>query len=115
MAMGNLCYAQGIECPYATVSGQCLDYIYDDYDICEMLGDKMPPKDLSSEDRRYWILKYYNHEYKRDELCIGCRSNDCDYCPNDDGYHCYGCPCDTCKKVDGKRSNFRPLGQWHYF
>ena len=57
MAMGNFCYAQGIECPYATVCVQCLDDIYEDYGICEMLGDDMPPKELSAEDRRAWVMK----------------------------------------------------------
>lgn len=42
MAMGNFCYAQGVECPYATAYGQCLDDIYEDFGICEMLGDDMP-------------------------------------------------------------------------
>lgn len=56
MAMGNFCYAQGIECPYATVYGTCLDYIYEDYDLCEMLGDDMPPKELSTEERINWII-----------------------------------------------------------
>lgn len=46
MAMGNFCYAQGIECPYATAYGQCLDDIYEDFGICEMLGDDMPSKEL---------------------------------------------------------------------
>ena len=57
MAMGNFCYAQGIECPYATVCGQCLDDIYEDYGICDMLGDDMPPKELSAADRRAWVMK----------------------------------------------------------
>ncbi len=54
MAMGNYCYAQGIECPYATVSGTCLDDIYEDFDICEMFGDMMPPKNLPRDERRAW-------------------------------------------------------------
>ena len=28
MAMGNFCYIQSIECPYATVLGTCRDDIY---------------------------------------------------------------------------------------
>lgn len=39
-------------------------------------------------------------------LCDGCLSKDCDYCPKDDGYKCRWCPCDTCKVVDGKRTNW---------
>lgn len=40
------------------------------------------------------------------ELCEGCLSKDCDCCPKDDGYKCRFCPCDTCKVVDGKRTNW---------
>ena len=29
MAMGNYCFIQGIECPYATSCGDCIDDIYD--------------------------------------------------------------------------------------
>lgn len=57
MAMGNYCYAQGIECSYATTTGQCKDYIFDDFGICEMLGDEMPPKELSKDCRRKWCMK----------------------------------------------------------
>jgi hypothetical protein len=39
-------------------------------------------------------------------LCEGCLSNNCDFCPKDDGYKCRWCPCDTCKVVDGKRTNW---------
>lgn len=56
MAMGNYCYAKRIECEYSTVCGHCLDYIYEDYGICEMEGDDMPPKELSSEERVKWVL-----------------------------------------------------------
>lgn len=56
MAMGNYCFIQGIECPYATSCGDCLDDIYDEYELCEMLGDDMPPKELSAEDRIQWVL-----------------------------------------------------------
>lgn len=56
MAMGNYCYAQGIECPYATTYGNCLDDIYEDYGLCEMLGDDMPPKGLSKKDKVKWII-----------------------------------------------------------
>ena len=58
MAMGNYCYIQGIECPYATSCGQCKDDIYDDFGICEMLGDDMPPKELSEVDRRRWVYQH---------------------------------------------------------
>lgn len=43
MAMGNFCYIQSIECPYATVLGTCRDDIYSDFNKCEMNGDDMPP------------------------------------------------------------------------
>lgn len=52
MAMGNFCYAKGIECTYATVCGNCADDIYEDFDLCEMEGDTMPPKELPAEERR---------------------------------------------------------------
>ncbi len=52
MAMGNYCYAQCIECPYATTLGVCLDDIYGDFGICEMLGDDMPPKEADTDTRR---------------------------------------------------------------
>lgn len=54
MAMGNYCYIQSIEYPYATVTGQCQDDIYDDFDKCEMQGDEMPPKEWPAEERRKW-------------------------------------------------------------
>lgn len=57
MAMGNFCYAQGIECPYATASGDCLDDIFSAYDLCEMLGDDMPPKGLPAEERRSLAIR----------------------------------------------------------
>lgn len=57
MAMGNYCYAQGIECHYATAYGQCQDDIYEDFGICEMLGDEMPPKELPETYRREWCMK----------------------------------------------------------
>ena len=56
MAMGNFCHIKLIECEYATVCGQCLDDIYDEYGICEMEGDDMPPKELSPEERVKWVL-----------------------------------------------------------
>lgn len=31
MAMGNFCYIQNIECPYATALGTCRDDIYSDF------------------------------------------------------------------------------------
>lgn len=55
MAMGNYCYAQGIECEYANACGNCIDDIYEDFGLCEMEGDDMPPKDMSSEERREWV------------------------------------------------------------
>lgn len=42
MAMGNFCKIQQIECPHATSLGTCKDDIYDEYGLCEMLGDEMP-------------------------------------------------------------------------
>ena len=60
MAMGNFCYAQGIECPYATTYGNCRDDIYEDYGLCEMLGDDMPPIELPTEDRKKWIMNKKN-------------------------------------------------------
>lgn len=60
MAMGNYCFIQGIECPYATSCGDCLDDIYYEYGLCEMLGDDMPPKELSTEDRIQWVLTKKN-------------------------------------------------------
>lgn len=57
MAMGNFCYAQGIECPYADTCGQCQDDIYSDFGICEMLGDDLPPKEWPTELRREWCKK----------------------------------------------------------
>ena len=52
MAMGHLCWREMIECPYATTTGQCLDDIVDDFGLCEMYGDNLPPKDMSTEQRR---------------------------------------------------------------
>ena len=60
MAMRNFCYAQGIECPYATAGGHCLDDIYEDFGVCEMLGDELPPKELSAADGRAWITNKYH-------------------------------------------------------
>lgn len=57
MAMGNFCYMELIECPYATSTGGCLDDIYDEFGICEMHGDDMPPKELSIDDRHRWCIK----------------------------------------------------------
>lgn len=61
MAMGNYCYIQSIECPYATVTGRCQDYIYDDFDKCEMQGDEMPPKEWPAEERRKWCQIKHAH------------------------------------------------------
>lgn len=58
MAMGYYCYIKGIECPYATAIGDCLDNIYGDFGLCEMEGEDMPPKDLDSESRRQWCRDY---------------------------------------------------------
>ena len=52
MAMGNYCYREAIECPYATSMGDCLDNIADYFGLCEMRGDEMPPKGLSTEERQ---------------------------------------------------------------
>lgn len=52
MAMGNYCYREYIECPYATATGDCLDDIEDDFGLCEMRGDEMPPKEADTEERR---------------------------------------------------------------
>lgn len=53
MAMGNFCYEQEIECPYATVLGCCVD---GESGLCEMLGDKMKiptVAELNRIDSRY--------------------------------------------------------------
>ena len=68
MAMGNYCFIQGIECPYATSCGDCLDDIYDEYGLCEMLGDDMPPKELSAEDRIQWVLTKIKGKFDSEEL-----------------------------------------------
>lgn len=52
MAMGNFCKEKGIECPYATTMGLCLDDIHSDFGLCEMEGDDMPPKGLPPVERR---------------------------------------------------------------
>lgn len=57
MAMGNYCYIELIECPYATITGDCLDDIYDKFGICEMHGDNMPPKGLSRDEWHRWCIK----------------------------------------------------------
>lgn len=74
MAMGNYCYIQNIECPYATVLGTCQDDIYEDYGICKMLGNPMPNKEWSPEIRKMWIKRYYSmynseRSHKYYELC----------------------------------------------
>lgn len=56
MAMGNYCYIQSIECRFANIGGHCQDDIYDDFDKCVMLGDEMPPKELSTDERRKWCM-----------------------------------------------------------
>lgn len=61
MAMGNFCYAKSIECPYATAVGQCKDDIYEDFNLCEMEGDDMPPIEFSSEERRRLCSKQHAH------------------------------------------------------
>lgn len=62
MAMGNYCYIQRIECPFANTCGQCVDDIYDDFGLCEMMGDDMPPKELLTEERRAWCLRAKSEE-----------------------------------------------------
>lgn len=52
MAMGNYCWREGIECQYATVTGQCQDDIAEDFGLCEMHGDIMPPKNLNQKERQ---------------------------------------------------------------
>ena len=52
MAMGNFCYIQSIECPYATALGTCRDDIYSDFNKCEMNGDDMPPIEWLPHERR---------------------------------------------------------------
>ena len=56
MAMGNFCWKELIECRFATALGQCLDDIADDFGLCEMQGDEMPPKELPSDERRAWCV-----------------------------------------------------------
>lgn len=67
MAMGNYCYREAIECPYATSMGDCLDDIADDFGLCEMLGNDMPPKGLSAEERRMIAAKILRGTYKKEE------------------------------------------------
>lgn len=31
------------------------------------------------------------------EMCVGCLSRTCDFCPRDDGNKCRFCPCDDCQ------------------
>lgn len=65
MAMGNYCYREAIECPYATSCGDCLDDIADDFGLCEMLGDEMPPKGLDTEERQKIAAQILRGVYKR--------------------------------------------------
>lgn len=59
MAMGNFCYIQSIECPYATVLGTCRDDIYSDFNKCEMNGDDMPPIEWPPHERRSWCVNQH--------------------------------------------------------
>lgn len=59
MAMGNFCYIQSIECPYATALGTCRDDIYSDFNKCEMNGDDMPPIEWLPHERRSWCANQH--------------------------------------------------------
>lgn len=61
MAVGNFCYIQSIECPYATVLGTCRDDIYSDFNKCEMNGDDMPPIEWPPHERRSWCVNQHAH------------------------------------------------------
>lgn len=65
MAMGNYCTRQYIECPYATVLGKCQDDLFEDFNICEMKGDYIPEKFLTTEERRY--LACHRIKWENDE------------------------------------------------
>lgn len=63
--------------------------------------------EISLEEAQRIVNELVPYDANNDEtLCEGCLSKDCDYCPKDDGYKCRWCPCDTCKVVDGKRTNW---------
>lgn len=68
MAMGNYCYCQYTECPYATVSGKCQDNIWEDFGICEMYGDMMPNKDLDKELRQSIAKAIIQNKCKKNKL-----------------------------------------------
>jgi hypothetical protein len=62
---------------------------------------------VSFEEVQKIVNELVPYDANNDEaLCEGCLSKNCDICPQDDGYKCRGCPCDTCKVVDGKRTNW---------
>lgn len=61
MAMGNFCYIQSIECPYATALGTCRDDIYSDFNKCEMNGDDMSPIEWLPHERRSWCANQHAH------------------------------------------------------
>jgi hypothetical protein len=42
---------------------------------------------------------------RQEELCSGCKYNDCSCCDRYDKMHCH-CPCDDCVEEDGKMSNY---------
>ena len=56
--MGNFCYIEGTECPYATVMGSCK---YEDSGLCTMHGDDMPDekKNKASEENKVFKLRDY--------------------------------------------------------
>ena len=62
---------------------------------------------VSFEEAQKLINELVPYDVIDDEtLCEGCLSKDCDFCPKDDGYKCRFCPCDTCRVIDGKRTNW---------
>lgn len=71
MAMGNFCYIQSIECPYATVLGTCRDDIYSDFNKCEMNGDDMPTIEWPPHERRSWCVNQHAHWEVR-YICSKC-------------------------------------------
>ena len=74
MAMGNFCYIQSIECPYATALGTCRDDIYSDFNKCEMNGDDMPPIEWLPHERRSWCANQHAHWEVR-YTCSKCGGN----------------------------------------
>lgn len=85
MAMGNFCQIKAIECPYATATGGCRDNIFDDFGLCEMEGDNMPPKNLSAEERRDWCRTkrarwIRNYTCSRCGETVGTIQKECPFC-----------------------------------